>query len=141
MKPEYAANTYERNSKFILQMREDFFEKEHINISLHYNEIESFQNSNIMCGLSKTALLAFRWHIEVGINGVKLLDECGEQVGWFEHYYGNRSDLGNRYQRNQPYLQRWIVQKEKLDKSIRETGIPHPVQRVVDFCILDYERK
>jgi len=27
MKPEYAAYTYERNSRFILQMREDFFEK------------------------------------------------------------------------------------------------------------------
>ena len=139
MKPEYAAYTYERNSRVILQMREDFFEEKHFNISIHYNGIESFKHSNIMCGLSKTALLAFGWHIEVGVNGMKLFDERGEQIGWFEHYCGSRSDMGNRYQRNQPYMQRWIVQKEKLDKSMREAGIPHSVERVVDFCIQDYE--
>lgn len=139
MKPEYVAYTYERNSRLILQMREDFFEKKHFNISLHYNGIESFQHSNIMCGLSKTALLAFGWHIEVGINGVKLLNECGEQIGWLEYYYGSRSDMGNRYHSNQPYLQRWIVQKKELDRSMREAGIPHSVERVVDFCIQDYE--
>lgn len=118
MKSEYAAYTYERNSRLILQMREDFFEEKHFNISIHYNGIESFQHSNIMCGLSKTALLALRWHIEVGVNGMKLLDECGEQIGWFEHYCGSRSDMGNRYHSNQPYMQRWIVQKEKVDKSM-----------------------
>lgn len=139
MKPEYAAYTYERNSRIILQMREDFFEEKHFNISIHYNGIESFKHSNIVCGLSKTALLAFGWHIEVGVNGMKLFDERGEQIGWFEHYCGSRSDMGNRYQRNQPYMQRWIVQKEKLDKSMREAGIPHSVERVVDFCIQDYE--
>lgn len=101
--------------------------------------MESFKHSNIMCGLSKTALLAFGWHIEVGVNGMKLFDERGEQIGWFEHHCGSRSDMGNRYQRNQPYMQRWIVQKEKLDKSMREASIPHSVERVVDFCIQDYE--
>ena len=65
------------------------------NISIHDNGIESFQHSNIMCGLSKTALLAFGWHIEMGINGVKLLGGCGEEVGWFEHYCGSGSDMGN----------------------------------------------
>ena len=35
-----------------------------------------------MCGLSKTALLAFGWYIEVGVNGMKLFDERGEQIGW-----------------------------------------------------------
>lgn len=44
--------------------------------------MESFKHSNIMCGLSKTALLAFGWHIEVGVNGMKLFDERGEQIGW-----------------------------------------------------------
>ena len=139
MKPEYAAYTYERNSRLILQMREDFLEKKHFNISIHHNGIESFKHSNIMCGLSKTALLALGWHIEVGANCMKLLDECGEQIGWFEHYGGSRSGMGNRYHSNQPYMQRWIVQKEKLDKSMREADIPHSVERVVDFCIQDYE--
>lgn len=139
MKSEYAAYTYERNSRLILQMREDFFEEKHFNISIHYNGIESFKHSNIMCGLSKTALLALGWHIEVGVNGMKLFDECGEQIGWFEHYCGSRSDMGNRYHSNQPYMQRWIVQKEKLDKSMREAGIPYSVERLVDFCIQDYE--
>lgn len=137
MKPEYAAYTYERNSRLILQMREDFFEEKHFNISIHYNGIESFQYSNIICGLSKTALLALGWYIEVGIDGMKLLDECGKQIGWFEHYGGSKSDMGNRYHSNQPYMQRWIVQKEKLYKSMREAGILHSVESVVDFSIRD----
>lgn len=28
---------------------------------------------------------------------------------------------------------------DKLDKSMREAGIPYSVERVVDFCIQDYE--
>ena len=139
VEPKYAAYTFERNSRLILQMREDFFEKEHFNISLHQNGIESFKHSNIMCGLSKRALLTFGWHIEIGINGVKLWNKHGEQIGWFEHYYGSRSDMGNRYHNNQPYIQRWIVQKEKIYKSMQEVAIPYSVERVMDYIIQDYE--
>ena len=61
MKPEYAACAYERNSKLVLQRRDDFYENPHYNITMHHNGIESFKQSNIMCGFSKEALLAFRW--------------------------------------------------------------------------------
>ena len=84
-----------------------------------------------MCGLSKTALLSLGWCIGVVINGMKLFDECGEQIGWFEHYCGSRSDLGNWYHSNQPYMQKWIVQKEKLDKSMWEAGIPQSITQKI----------
>lgn len=139
MKPEYAAFTYERNSKFLLQKRDDFWEEPHFNITLHHNGIESFKQSNIMCGFSKEALLAFGWHIAISSEGVKLFDEYGDQIGELECYYGSRSSLGNRYHSNQPHMQRWVVRKEKFYRSIQQSEIPISIKFVTDISINDYE--
>ena len=138
MKPEYAAHAYERNSRLMLQRRGDFCEESHFNITMHHNGIESFKQSNIMCGFSKEALLVFGWYISIDSKGVKLFDRHGEQIGQLECYYGNRGSLGNRYHSNQPYMQRWIVGKEKLNKSIQESEIPVGIRRVIDTLISDF---
>lgn len=138
MKPDHVAHAYERNSRLMLQRREDFCEELHINITMHHNGIESFKQSNIMCGFSKEALLAFGWYISIDSKGVKLFDRHGEQIGQLECYYGNRGSLGNRYHSNQPYMQRWIVRKEKLNKSIQQSRIPVGIRRVIDTMIRDF---
>lgn len=137
MKPEYAACAYEKNSRLLLQKRDDFWEKPHFNITMHHNGIESFKQSNILCGFSKEALLAFGWYISIDSGGVKLLNECGVQIGQLECYYGNRTSLGNRYHSNQPHMQRWIVRKEIFDKAIQR--IPVGIKYVTDISISDFE--
>lgn len=139
MKPEYAACAYERNSKLVLQRRDDFYENPHYNITMHHNGIESFKQSNIMCGFSKEALLAFRWNISIDAGGVKLFDEDGLQIGKPECYYGNRISLGNRYHSNQPYMQRWIVDRAELEKKLFQVEIPNVLKDVVDVVIREYE--
>lgn len=139
MKPEYAACAYERNSKLVLQRRDDFYEDPHYNITMHHNGIESFKQSNIMCGFSKEALLAFGWNISIDAGGVKLFDEDGSQIGKFECYYGNRISLGNRYHSNQPYMQRWIVDRTELEKKLFRVEIPNVLKDVVDVVIREYE--
>lgn len=115
----YAAYTYEKNSRLLLQKKDDFWEKPHFNITMHHNGIESFKQSNILCGFSKEALLAFGWYISIDSGGVKLFNECGVQIGQLECYYGNRTSLGNKYHSNQPHMQRWIVRKAIFDKAIQ----------------------
>lgn len=139
MQPEYAAYAYERNSRLLLQKRDDFEEELHFNITLHHNGIESFKQSNIMCGFSKKALLAFGWYISVDSDGAKLFDEQGDQIGQLECYYGNRSSLGNRYHSNQPHMQRWIVQKGKFEKSVQQSKIPVGVKSVTNISVSNFE--
>ncbi|MEE0202435.1 MAG: hypothetical protein U0I51_18090 [Muricomes sp.] len=139
MKSEYAACAYERNSKLLLQTRDDFYEDPHYNITMHHNGIESFKQSNIMCGFSKEALLAFGWHISIDTGGVKLFDEDGSQIGKLECYYGNRTSLGNRYHSNQPYMQRWIVDRTALEQKLLQVENPNLLKEVVDVVIREYE--
>lgn len=137
MKSQYAACTYERNSRLLLQKSQDFIENPHFNITLHHNGIMSFKQSNVLCGFSKEALLFFGWDISIGSDGEKLLDKDGEQIGQLECYYGNRTSLGNRYQSNQPFIQRWVVKKDKIDEAIRK--IPTGIKSVTDISIRDFE--
>ena len=137
MKSQYAACTYERNSRLLLQKSQDFIENLHFNITLHHNGIMSFKQSNVLCGFSKEALLFFGWDISIGSDGEKLLDKDGEQIGQLECYYGNRTSLGNRYQSNQPFIQRWVVKKDKIDEAIRK--IPTGIKSVTDISIRDFE--
>ncbi len=139
LKPEYAACAYERNSRLILQRREDFCEDYHFNITMHHNGIESFKQSNILCGFSKSALLAFGWIILIDSAGVKLFDRYGEQIGRLECYYGNRNGVGNRYLSNQPSMQRWVVRKDKFEKSIQQGKFPVGTKYVVDIAVTDFE--
>lgn len=137
MKPEYAAWIFERNSRLLLQQRDDFSEKKHCNITMHHNGIESFKQSNIMCGFSKRALQEFGWHISIDVNGVRVFDESGEPIGRLEYYYGNRTCLGNRYHSNQPYMQRWIVSKRKIDEKTQKNR--REIKRVLDISIKGFE--
>ena len=139
MKSEYAACAYERNSKLLLQTRDDFYEDPHYNITMHHNGIESFKQSYIMCGFSKEALLAFGWHISIDTGGVKLFDEDGSQIGKLECYYGNRTSLGNRYHSNQPYMQRWIVDRTALEQKLLQVENPNLIKEVVEVVIREYE--
>lgn len=138
MKPEYAACDYERNSRLLFQCRKDFIEDMHYNITLHHNGIESFQQSNIMCGFSKEALMVFNWQINIEDTPV-LLDGEGKKIGRLESYYGYRSNIGNRYLSNQPYLQRWIIKKEDFDNAVLRSRIPFSIKQVTDLVIHDYE--
>lgn len=90
-------------------------------------------------GFSKEALLTFGWYISVDSDGVNLYDEQGDQIGQLECYYGNRSSLGNRYHSNQPHLQRWIVQKGKFEKSVKQSKIPVGIKCVTDISVSDFE--
>lgn len=139
MKPEYAAYSYERNSRMFLQCRYDFIEDTHFNITLHHNGIESFKQSNIVCGFSKKALEFFEWQVEVCYDGLKVIDNKGKIIGRFETYYGNRGSIGNRYHSNQPYLQRWIIYKKELEKTLYQVGVPNLINDVADIVIKEFD--
>ena len=139
MKPEYATYPRERNAKLILHDRDDFFKEIHYNITLFYNGIESFKQSNIMVGFSKEALLTLGWHISIDSGNVKLFDEYGKQIGELECYYGNRTSPGNRYYTNQPYMQRWIVDRTEVEKKLAQVRFLPPLKDVVDVKISEYK--
>ena len=133
MSQSFAAHSFERNSRFFLQQRDDFIENEHFNISLHHNGVESFKDSNISCGISKQALISFRWRILLSDDGFYLTDSFGTKIGKLECFYANKT-VGNRYTCNQPYLQRWVIKREDLMKQRR-----WPIKTVVEsvanrFC-------
>lgn len=138
---KYAAYCYERNSRLLLQSRPDFSEQEHYNITLHHNGIESFQGSNIMCGFSKISLDEFHWHINITVNGMRLFNEGGQEIGRFEYYYGQRGNMGNRYISNQPLLQRWVVSKDAISKARCIVGCPNNIKinHAFDSVIRKYE--
>lgn len=138
---KYAAYCYERNSRLLLQSRPDFSEQEHYNITLHHNGIESFQGSNIMCGFSKISLDEFHWHINITVNGMRLFNEGGQEIGRFEYYYGQRGNMGNRYISNQPLLQRWVVSNDAVSKARCIVGCPNNIKinHAFDSVIRKYE--
>jgi len=126
MPQSFAAHSFERNSRFFLQQRDDFIEDEHFNISLHHNGVESFKDSNISCGISKQALISFRWRVLLSGDGFYLTDSYGTKIGKLECFYANKI-IGNRYTCNQPYLQRWVIKREELMKQKR-----WPIKTVVE---------
>lgn len=132
LSPAHASFKFEKNSRFFLQRREDFFENEHYNITLHHNGVESFKGSNISCGLSKKALNTFGWKICLTRNGFVLLDSRDVPIGHHESYYAFRN-ISNRYPSNQPSLQRWIIKREAL-----EVLKPLQISTVIDSVIDDY---
>ena len=133
--PENAASRFERNSRLGLIKRGDFYEKKHYNVTLHQNGIESFKNSNIMCGISKFALLTFGWSEQIDIEGVILLDSRRNSIGRLEYFSGARTDMGNRYPGNQPFLQRWVVKKQEVLNALDSVGCPFEIQSVTDFIV------
>ena len=125
---------HERNSRLLLQSRDDFEEQPHFNVSLNHSGVESFQLSGMICGLSKTALISFGWEIRVSSKGLYLVDNSEQEIGRFEFFCGSR-DIGNRYVGNQPQLQRWIVKKWALEQAKRHipkgTSIANMVHTIV----------
>ena len=104
-------NAYERNSRLLLQMQEDFYETPHLNITMHHNGVENFNDSGISCGFSKTALKEFGWEIVMEKDDLKIVDSEGNEIGRFEQYSGNRQ-MGNQCNSDQPYMQRWVMKKD-----------------------------
>ena len=49
-----------------------------------------------MCGFSKISLDEFHWHINITVNGMRLFNEGGQEIGRFEYYYGQRGNMGNQ---------------------------------------------
>lgn len=76
--------------------RKDYVEGKSPNISIHQNGIESFKQSNIMCGFRKTILSEFKWIVRFDNGGLKLFDRDNKEVGRFECYYGVHTDIANR---------------------------------------------
>ena len=128
----FAAYQYERNSRFFLQRRADFWEDKHHNVTLHHNGVESFQNSNISCSISKTALHSFDWTVHLSYNGFTLHNAVGDEIGHFECFYAFK-DISSRYPSCQPILQRWIIKKSEL-ALLKTKLVPLSVCTVVD-CV------
>lgn len=136
MPASVAINAHERNSRLLLQSRDDFEEYRHYNISIHYSGTESFQQSSIFCGLSKTALNCFSWQVVLSPEGLTLADNSGQTIGRFEFYYGNRA-MGNRYSGNQPQLQRWIIKKDALANAEKMCRGGMSIKMVADTIMID----
>ena len=130
MKEQYALPVFERNARLYLLERKDYVEGKSPNISIHQNGIESFKQSNIMCGFRKTILSEFKWIVRFDNGGLKLFDRDNKEVGRFECYYGVHTDIANRNPSNQPYLQRWIVDINAFEKEIERWGCPYEVKTV-----------
>ncbi|MCR5628944.1 hypothetical protein, partial [Eubacterium sp.] len=137
MKEQYALPVFERNARLFLLERKDYIECKSPNISIHQSGIESFKQSNIMCGIRKFILSAFGWKIKFIRDGLKLVDVDDKEIGKFECYYGLHTDVGNRNPSNQPYLQRWIVNVDALQKAIENSGCPWNVKMVTSSIIND----
>lgn len=133
----FAASQHERNSRFFLQQRDDFGESEHYYVTLHHNGVESFQNSNISCGISKTALYSFDWSIHLSCNGITIQNAAGDEIGHFECFYAFR-DVSSRYPSCQPILQRWIIKKSEL-ALFKTKLMPLSVCTVVDCTVTPFK--
>ena len=114
--PSIVERQNEKNARFLLYKRCDFVGSSYPNISLYFSGIESFQNSKISCGISKTALSYFGWTIQLSQIGFILENKEAMPIGRLEQYFGY-NDMRNRYPNNQPYLQRWVVRKDELFKN------------------------
>ena len=135
MNEQYALLEVERNARLFLTKREDYIEYQSPNVTIHQNGIESFKQSNIMCGFRKLILSALGWKTKFGSEGLELVNLNDEMVGKLECFYGYKTDIGNRYPSNQPYLQRWIVNKNKLYKALEESKCPFQVKTVIGSMI------
>ncbi len=124
-----AYNT-EQNARLFLQSRDDYLNPTTCNVTLIQNGVESFKQSIMMCGFAKYILSAFGWSVAIQNDGIKLVRKDGRVVGRFEQYYGVRVDIGNRDPANQPYLQRWIVNKNEVDISLKESHCPYHIVTV-----------
>ncbi len=124
---------YEHNSRVFLQSREDFNENSHINFTLHHNGIESFKQSNIMCGFSGRAMSTFGWKYSIDDNGIRLVDEKGEIIGYFEQFFGFKCTVSNRCPSNQPVIQRWLVNKHAVTEAIKNSACPYRIKQAVGY--------
>lgn len=139
MNEQYALRVVERNARLFLKKRKDYIEYRSPNVTMHQNGIESFKQSNIMCGFSKFILSALGWKTRFGPEGLELVNLNDEIVGKLECFYGFKTDIGNRYPSNQPYLQRWIVNRKKLYKALEESKCPFQMKTVVGSVITGSE--
>lgn len=75
------------------------------------------------------------------VNGMRLFNEGGQEIGRFEYYYGQRGNMGNRYISNQPLLQRWVVSKDAISKARCIVGCPNNIKinHAFDSVIRKYE--
>ncbi len=135
MKEQYALQVFERNARLFLLERKDYIEGKNQNISIHQSGIESFKQSNIMCGIKKTILSVFGWKVRFSRDGLKLMDGDDKEIGRFECYYGLQTDVRNRYPSNQPCLQRWIVNSSSLQIAIEASGCSYEVKTVTESLV------
>ena len=129
----------ERNARLFLKKREDYVEDRSPNVTMHQNGIESFKQSNIMCGFSKFILSAFGWEERICMEGIELVNSSNKVVGRLECFYGFRTDIGNRHPLNQPYLQRWVVKRKELKEAIEASGCPFQIKRAIDNVTMSAE--
>ncbi|MCR8969792.1 hypothetical protein [Facklamia sp. 7083-14-GEN3] len=138
MNEQHALQVFERNARLFLKKREDYTEYISINVTMHHNGIESFKQSNIMCGFSKSILLALGWEIKFGPDGLEIVNSNNQIVGRLECFYGFRTDIGNRCRENQPYLQRWIVNKNIWKRAFEQSGCQFQVKTSTGSLIMDF---
>lgn len=131
MLSSYASHVFERCSRYFLQRRDDFYEDEHFNITLHHNGIESFSSSNVSCGISKQALVFYDWEIKLSSDGFFLVDAQGETIGYLDCFYAFKDIISNQYASAQPILQRWVIKKNALT-----TKRTWSIDTVVDSIII-----
>jgi hypothetical protein len=133
----FVAYQSEENARLILKSRSDYVEGRHPNITIFQNGIESFIHSNLDCGICNTPLNIFGWKIVTEDNEIKIKNSQGMDIGRFESFYGNRTDIGVRSVIEQPYMQRWIVNKYELEKALSLTNCPYEISVVTDSIIND----
>ena len=136
---QYALSRVERNARIFLKKRNDYVEEQSPSLTIHQNGIESFKQSIIMCGFRKSILSIFKWEAKICIDGIELVNSDDEIVGRLECFYGFRTDVGNRYLSNQPYIQRWIVKKKALLEAVEVSGCPFEIKRGVGSVITGSE--
>ncbi|MDU5149825.1 MAG: hypothetical protein E6215_06075 [Anaerococcus prevotii] len=136
---QQASQEVERNARLFLKKRRDYIEYQSPNVTMHQNGIESFKQSNIMCGFSKFMLSALGWKTRFGLQGLEIVNLNDEIVGKLECFYGFKTDITNRYSSNQPYLQRWIVKRKKLNEALEESKCPFQVRTIIDSLVTSLE--
>ena len=135
MNEHCALSVVERNARLFLKKRKDYVESHTLNITMHQNGIESFKQSNIMCGFSYLFLSILGWMTKLSANGLILVDKNNNVVGRLECFYGLRLDVGNRHPANQPYVQRWIVSKKSFQKALEDIECPYRVKTAIGSVI------
>lgn len=92
-----------------------------------------------MCGFSKYVLSVFGWETRLGSDGLELINSESEVVGRLECFYGFRTDIGNRFPANQPYIQRWVVKKELFQNALDESKCPYQVKIAIGTLVTGAE--